>query len=358
MKIDIITLNQERNVTLTAYIQAVGGEYRYISRRPSILITPGGGYQYCSERESDPVAMAYLKAGYQVFILRYSTREYAIWPNPLDDYEQAMSLIRSKAEEWCLYPDKIAVLGFSAGGHLAGCAATMSQNRPDAAILGYAVTKKESIAHCEPTAPDVVSAVDIHTCPCFVFTTRNDQLVPVENSIEFIQALAHHGVSFESHIYAYGPHGFATGDSSVQYRSPIICSRVPHWVADSISWLKDIFGDFGVNCMTEPVCQKHVTGDYDDFLSVRCTFGYLSTYEPAKKVMQPFMEWLNIHREEVACNIGQAAHLRTVKLGMAGFHSVTDDRTLREIIENTNLPMEKIAELDCSLREIPNHRTT
>ena len=113
MKTEVIMLNEKRNVTLTAYLQGVGGEFRYVTKRPAIIVIPGGGYQYCSEREADPIALPYLKAGYQVFILRYSLRADAQWPNPLDDYEQAMALIREKAEEWNLYADKIAVIGFS-----------------------------------------------------------------------------------------------------------------------------------------------------------------------------------------------------------------------------------------------------
>lgn len=153
MRTELLTLNQERNVTLTAYLQETGGAFSYISKRPAILILPGGGYQYCSDREADPVAMPYLKAGYQVFILRYSVKKDAVWPNPLKDYEQAMTLIRSKREEWNVYGDRIAVLGFSAGGHLAGCAATMAENKPNAAILGYAVTRGEDVQMCESTAP-------------------------------------------------------------------------------------------------------------------------------------------------------------------------------------------------------------
>ena len=245
MKTEFITLNEERKVTLTAYLQEVGGAFGYISKRPAILILPGGGYQYCSDREADPVAMPYLKAGYQVFILRYSVKEHSQWPKPLEDYEQAMELIRKNAENWKLYPDKVAVLGFSAGGHLAGCAATMAKEKPNAALLGYAVTKAEDVQMCEPQAPDVNKAVDASTCPCFVFATCNDQLVPIENSLKFLQALAEHSVTFESHIYAYGPHGFSTGDSSVQFRESEMCSRVPQWVEDSIGWLRDMFGDFG-----------------------------------------------------------------------------------------------------------------
>ena len=73
--------------------------------------------------------------------MRYSIKEDAKWPNPLEDYEEAMELIRSKSEEWNVYEDKIALIGFSAGGHLAASAATMSINRPNAAILGYAATR-------------------------------------------------------------------------------------------------------------------------------------------------------------------------------------------------------------------------
>lgn len=354
MKTEVITLNQERSVTLTAYLQETKGEFRYISKRPAILITPGGGYQYCSAREADPVAMPYLKAGYHVFILRYSVKKQAVWPNPLNDFEQAMELIRSRAEEWCLYEDKIAVVGFSAGGHLAGCGATMAKNRPNAAILGYAVTKKETVASCEKTAPDVVSAVDRNTCPCFVFSTRNDQLVPIANSIEFIQALAANGVSFESHIYAYGPHGFSTGDTSVQYKDTLICSRVPNWVEDSIGWLKDMFGDFGQDCMTAPACGKHITGDYDDILSIECTFGYLRKYEGAQKVMKPFMEWLDIHKEEVARSIGPAAYEQTKNKGLAGFYPLADNRTFKEILGNTSFTSEEISRIDECLRKIPN----
>ena len=99
MRVEQIVLNEKRNVTLTVYLQEVGGEFRNVVKRPAMLVLPGGGYQMCSDREADPVAMPYLKAGYQVFILRYSVRADAVWPNPLEDYEQAMELIRSSESE-------------------------------------------------------------------------------------------------------------------------------------------------------------------------------------------------------------------------------------------------------------------
>ena len=87
---ELITLSEERNVTLTAILQDVGGEFRGITARPAVLVIPGGGYRFCSDREADPVALAYMKAGYQAFILRYSVGEDSEWPQPLKDYDRAM----------------------------------------------------------------------------------------------------------------------------------------------------------------------------------------------------------------------------------------------------------------------------
>lgn len=252
MIIENVVLNAERNVTLTAYLQEVGGEFFNITKRPAILILPGGGYRMCSDREADPVAMAYLKVGYQALVLRYSVDTCAVWPNPLDDYEQAMEYIRSKSEEWKLFEDKIAVIGFSAGGHLAACAATLSKNRPNAAILGYAITGGD-VQRYNTGAPDTISAVDKDTCPCFVFSTRTDNTVSVANSVRFLNALVEHEVPFECHIYAFGPHGFSTCDSSVQIINNEVCKRMSGWVDDSIGWLRDVLGDFGPDGMTDPV---------------------------------------------------------------------------------------------------------
>lgn len=288
MKTEIITLNKERNVTLTAYLQGVGGEFRYVTKRPAMIVIPGGAYQFCSEREADPVAMPYLKAGYQVFILRYSLGANATWPNPLNDFDQAMALIREKADEWNLYADKIAVVGFSAGGHLASAAATMAKNRPNAAILGYAVMNND-VKGCNVTAPSTVDAVDYKTCPCFLFSSRTDNLVPIENSIEFMGALAKYGISFESHIYAYGPHGFSTADTSIQPKDTKMSARIPNWVDDSISWLKEVFGDFGPAGLTEPTCKARVNDDYEAKYTVDCTMACLMENEEAAKLLKDWM---------------------------------------------------------------------
>ncbi len=247
METKLITLNEEKNVTLTAYIQPVGGEFWGMTKRPAMVILPGGGYQYCSAREADPVAFPYLKAGYQVFILRYSVNgniegcENAKWDAPLRDYDQAVDIIKENAEDWHVDTSRIAVIGFSAGGHLAACAATSARNKPRAAILGYPVIS--TTIPWNDTAPDASKLVDENTCPCFVFASRNDGTVPIRDSLDFINALNAHGIGFEVHIYSYANHGFSTCEPQLNNRD-WCCNRTADWVSDSIEWLRETVGDF------------------------------------------------------------------------------------------------------------------
>ena len=284
MKKDYIILNEERNVSLTVYLQGVGGEYGGITKRPAVLVIPGGGYHFCSDREADPVAFPYLKAGYHAFILRYSLNEQAAWPRPLEDYEQAMGLILSKAEEWNIAANRIAVIGFSAGGHLAACAATMAKHRPAAAILGYPVIDGACVQDYLPTAPDVPSAVDGKTCPCFVFATRTDNLVPVMNTVHMIEALCRNDIAFESHIYSNGPHGLSTGDLSLNSRS--FCGRYPDWVKDSIAWLSDMIGGIDSTGLTSPEYGSKVNGNREEMLNLDCTMAHLTAHPEGKRILE------------------------------------------------------------------------
>ncbi|OXN00158.1 alpha/beta hydrolase [Bifidobacterium vansinderenii] len=347
-----ITLNEDRNVTLSAYLQGVGGQF-HIDRRPAVIVIPGGGYQYCAEPEAEPVALAFMRAGYHAFVLRYSVAEHAGWPNQLDDYEQAMSLIRAHADDWGIIPDRIAVCGFSAGGHLAGCAATMSSpaTRPNAAILGYPALLASSIRGCDPAAPDVVDAVDVTTCPCFVFGTRDDALISVTNLVCMIEALADNGISFESHIYAFGPHGFGSASPSVTDVSKL-SGRARRWLDDAIDWLSEIFGTLTLNGMTEPRCLPHVSADYEPTFSLDCTFGYLRQNEQVAGVMKPFLDWFDEHYLDVAASIGPAMlHMATTQ-GKPGFYALGDARTMHEILANTPFDSGYAADLAAALAAI------
>ncbi len=239
-----MTLSKDRNVTLTCYIQPITPEDRGMEKRPVMIVLPGGGYYWCSSRESDPVAFAYLQAGYHVIILNYSIREHSVWPNPLNDYDNAVNILKEKADEWQIDTDRICVIGFSAGGHLAACCASSAENKPAAAILGYPCTLKSMVSKFgDGNMPDACELVDENTCPCFVFSSANDGTVPIQNSIMFTAALAEHKIPFESHIYAFANHGFTTNETFINNRN-WCCNRSADWVRDSIEFLKDMIGDY------------------------------------------------------------------------------------------------------------------
>lgn len=345
MKIEQTVLNAERNVTLTAYLQGAGGEFPNIPRRPAMLVLPGGGYQMCSAREADPVALGYAQAGFQTFVLRYSVGKHAAWPNPLEDYEQAMALIRANGDKWNLYPDKVAVIGFSSGGHLAACAATMAKNRPDAAVLGYAVTDGATVRACLPSAPPAVDAVGPHTCPCFLFATRTDEIVPIRNTLDFTQALEKNGVMFESHVYAYGPHGFSTADSGVLSPGTRITPRAGRWLADSIAWLRETLGDFGGGELTEPVIGTRINDDFEPYCSVDCTVGHLMANEQARAVLAPLMQ---AAQEKIVETYGEQA------AGERDLSGLGAGMTLRNALAYGRVPEAVVRQLDGQLRKIPN----
>ena len=346
MKTEYIVLNHDRNVSLTVYLQDIEGEFAGLIRRPAVLILPGGGYRMCSELEADPAAFPYLKAGYQAFILRYSVGENSTWPNPLNDYEQAMEMILENAEAWHICKERIAVVGFSAGGHLAGCAATMAKYRPAAAILGYPVIEGDCAKIYESTAPDVISAIDNHTCPCFVFATRTDNLVPVKNTIHFLEALEKHDVAFESHIYSNGPHGASICTSSVTVPEQF-CDRVPHWVEDSIQWLKDVMGDFGSGEMKPPKFGAKINGNHDEYLNLDCTMGYLMNKPEAQKILEPLMAGAAQADNEDMAN---APGMMSPEIIFAAMQLMT----LRQILAYGNVSPEAAEQIEAQLNRIKN----
>jgi len=341
MEFKKIVLNEERNVTLTAILQDVGGDFNRVKRRPSVLVLPGGGYLSLAECEAEHVALAYVKAGYQAFVLRYSVGRHNTWPNPLCDYEQAMEYIKEHAAEWHLYHNKIAVIGFSAGGHLAGCAATFSKNRPNAAILGYALLDETANLFVPGGIAVPSLRVDEKTCPCFLFAAVDDFL-PITNTINFQRALAEKKIIFESHIYAYGGHGFGAGDQAVGFTR--LCSRVPNWVNDSIEWLKDIFGSFGsfgTGELNKPKVGSRVIDDLETCLTVDCTLGLLKD-----------------HQEELGAD-GKA--LMLIEPLLAGIPEPLGSmfRTnlrLRDALLAIAMPEKEIENIDDRLRLIPNKK--
>ena len=263
-----IKLTQKFEPTLTAYCPDNSPEIDMKRLRPSVLICPGGGYAYTSEREAEPVALQFLARGCNAFVLRYSCSPER-YPAALLEVSAAVALIRRRAAEFNADPHKIAVCGFSAGGHLATCAGLLwnepfiadtlkiekRDNRPDGMILCYSVITSGEKAHRDSfdallgkNADQQVLAklslenrVHDDVPPAFIWHTFEDSCVPVENSLFLASALRKHNIPFELHIYPYGDHGLSLCTSEVNGNK----SSNPHcstWVGLAGEWIKLTFG--------------------------------------------------------------------------------------------------------------------
>ncbi len=224
--------------------------------RPGVLVVPGGGYQHVSPREGDPVALQFAAAGYHTAVLHYTVGAGAQNFLPLRQISEAIGLLRENAAEWNILPDKIAVCGFSAGGHLALSAAVLSlpggeaQHRPNAVLLGYPVISAGEYAHRgsfrmlsgsdDPVDWKPFSLEDKITAevpPVFVWHTMEDETVPVENTLLLAGALRRAGVPCEVHLFQKGAHGSSISTPEVNAADP----HRNHWVKLALEWLGETF---------------------------------------------------------------------------------------------------------------------
>lgn len=254
--------------TLTVYIQENMIKMGWAEKkRPAILVCPGGGYTLVSEREAEPVALNLLPWGYNVFVLDYSVAPHT-FPTQLREVAAAMELIYENQDSWHVDTDKIAILGFSAGGHLAGHYSNcydipeVRQLFPEskavnASILCYPVITADP-RHChlgsfqnltghEALTPEEIEKYSLdkqvsdQTPPTFLWHTATDGGVPVMNTILYAQALAEHKRPFAVHIYPLGPHGLSTSDEQTM---DIITPGMVHaadWLDALKKWLKLTF---------------------------------------------------------------------------------------------------------------------
>ena len=203
MRIETIQIQIEKNgafkktdhtAELTAYLQDSGEECR-IQKRPAVVICPGGGYEFCSFREGEPVALELLSKGYQTFVLRYSTAPDS-FPTALLELAGAVAMVRLRAAEWNIIPEQVAVMGFSAGGHLAASLGVFWNQE----FLSALVKRQVQFPAGDNFRRD------------FLWHTFTDTSVPAENSLLFLSALKKAGVSAEAHLFPEGRHGLALAD--------------------------------------------------------------------------------------------------------------------------------------------------
>jgi acetyl esterase/lipase len=236
--------------TITPYLLPPGER-----PRGAVVVCPGGGYARLAPHEGEPVARWLNGIGIAAFVLRYRVAPYR-HPHPLLDAQRAMRTVRHLAARWGIDASKVALLGFSAGGHLAVTAGTHHDAgvakaddpierrgcRPDALVLCYPVVSFHEPGHPGSLA-NLVGAgapedlrlflsgeaqVCTDTPPAFVWHTSDDAAVPALHSILFCSALARHGVRYELHVYESGRHGLGLAADNV---------RVGTWTQHCGAWL-------------------------------------------------------------------------------------------------------------------------
>ncbi len=259
-------------VTLTSYV-TLSDELALTPRR-AVVICPGGGYRFRSDREAEPIAYQFMAAGHAVFILNYSVADKAADFAPLTEAALAIKYLRENSERYNISPSHIYILGFSAGGHLAASAGTLWNHprlraalgvdsgaspegigRPDGMILCYPVITAGEKCHrgsiervsgdtelCEQTVAlwSLENQVDSTTPPCFIWSTVTDKVVPVENTLLFINALQKNGISYEAHIFPTGAHGGALcNEFTCSQKSVHINKHNDIWITLALRWLAD-----------------------------------------------------------------------------------------------------------------------
>jgi acetyl esterase/lipase len=236
--------------------------HRGTANGTAVIVAPGGAYRgLAANLEGRQVADWFTARGVTAFVLKYRLGSNYLYPTPLLDAQRAIRLVRSRAKEFGIAPDRVGMMGFSAGGHLTASAGTMfdsgradatdeverASSRPDFIILGYPWLNamklgqpQGTLTYCsalriepeqcktfEQYSPD--SRVSAQTPPAFIYHTTDDELVPVEASTTFYQALRKAGISAEMHIFAKGKHGSGLGLGD---------AALDHWPLLLEAWLR------------------------------------------------------------------------------------------------------------------------
>lgn len=242
--------------TLTPYFPATA-----TASGATVVVCPGGGYGTLASHEGRDYALWLNEQGITAFVLKYRLGSDGYrHPAMLQDAARAVRLVRAHAADWKLDPNRIAIMGSSAGGHLASTLLThfdagntnaadlidRQSSRPNLGILCYAVItmgefthqgSKHNLLGDNPTAEQVSDLsnelqVSAQTPPCFLWHTFEDRTVPVENSLQFAEALRKAKVPFDLHVFQNGRHGLGLGNSEWT------CNKRLPWTEDLAYWLK------------------------------------------------------------------------------------------------------------------------
>ncbi len=257
----ILLSAEDEEVYLEAYIADPVGDFT----RRALLVIPGGGYNcICSDREGEPIAMAFLPHGYNAFVLHYTVGRKKPFPAQLIEAAKAICHIKDHAEDYHIHADEVFVVGFSAGGHLAASAGVLwklpevqaalgrscSDYRPTGVMLIYPVisTDYHTMSFQNLLCEDFPSREALEACsiekhvegdssPAFVLHTMNDQLVDVKNALVLVSAYADAGVPCELHIYPDAPHGVALANAITACGVPKFDNpTIAEWISKAAKW--------------------------------------------------------------------------------------------------------------------------
>ncbi|MDE6399171.1 MAG: alpha/beta hydrolase [Clostridiales bacterium] len=246
---------------LTCYEHVQLGDIPEVAR-PAILVLPGGGYGFCSDREGEPIAAEFFNRGYNAYVLKYPLAPVR-YPAQLCVAAKAMDMIRKRASGCNTDPHRVYACGFSAGGHLCGCLANCPdtvrqvQNynfRPDAVVLSYAVLGEqpghkgsyENLLGDMPRTPDLawlelVNSVRDDNPPAFIWHTAADTCVAPIVSLRYAEKYCEKGLRYELHIYPYGEHGMATVDKRTNnYEIDPAVARAARWIDEADAFLRSL----------------------------------------------------------------------------------------------------------------------
>lgn len=239
--------------------------------RDAMLVIPGGGYGHvCSDREGWPISEAFLKHGINCFVLNYRVGEKSKYPNPLIDAALAMDYIRNNAAKYSVNPERVFVVGFSAGGHLTGLISTKHKEAEKILGLPENATRPSGSVYCYPVVSTFCSthvasffnlagkqvaeftddearfySIDTNvtdkTPPAFIWHTAEDQVVPVQNSLRLAEAYIKAGVPVSLHIFPYGPHGISLATKETWADNPAFLQPLAvDWVDEAAAFIKTI----------------------------------------------------------------------------------------------------------------------
>lgn len=270
IELDYTGLNLEHDTAfqpvLTTYVLDPCMEGDFSKPRPAVIVCPGGSYEFTSDREAEPVALAWNTRGYHAFVLRYSVAP-ARFPCALFELATAVSLVRKHAEKWHIDPNCIYVCGFSAGGHLTASLGVFwdsdflkgalsfqkNEHRPNGLILSYPVITSGEFTH-EDSMKNLLGEryndpywrkklslelqVSAMTPRCFLWHTYDDDLVPVENSLLFASALRRSHIPLELHIYPKGVHGLSLANEQSGDTGELVVPEIQNWIDMAARWGK------------------------------------------------------------------------------------------------------------------------